>query len=113
MIPAIPSPSTRPLRERGAAGARRVKTALTLGTQAGGGRRSSARLARGEGAGMRGHLGLSPDDFDFNEGWLDIRRQVKRVRSRLVLGLPKNDHERRTPLPDWVSRNAKEYFATY
>jgi integrase len=58
-------------------------------------------------------LGLSPDDFDFNEGWLDIRRQVKRVRSRLVLGLPKNDHERRTPLPDWVSRNAKEYFATY
>jgi integrase len=58
-------------------------------------------------------LGLSPDDFDFDEGWLDVRRQIKRVRSRLVFGLPKNDHERRTPLPDWVSRTAKEYFETY
>jgi integrase len=58
-------------------------------------------------------FGLSPEDFDFDDGWLNIRRQVKRVRSRLVFGLPKNDHERRTPLPDWVGRNAKEYFETY
>ena len=46
---AIPSPSTRPPWERGTAGARRVKTALTLCIHAGGRRRGSARLARGEG----------------------------------------------------------------
>jgi hypothetical protein len=41
---------------------------------------------------------LSPDDFDFDDGWLSIRRQVKRVGSRLVFGLPKNDKERRVPI---------------
>jgi len=39
------------------AGARRVKTALTLGNQAGGRRRESARLARGKSGGVRGHPG--------------------------------------------------------
>jgi integrase len=58
-------------------------------------------------------FGLSPDDFDFDGGWLNIRRQVKRVRSRLVFGLPKNDQERRTPLPEWVGRSMKGYFDTY
>jgi integrase len=59
----------------------------------------------GAGCGARqGELfGLSPDDFDFADGWLLIRRQVKRVGSRLVFGLPKNDKERRVPLPDTVS----------
>ena len=53
----IPSPSTRPPWERASVGARRVKTALTLGTQAGGRRRRSARLARVGGDGVRGHPG--------------------------------------------------------
>jgi integrase len=48
-------------------------------------------------------LGLCPDDFDFDGGWLIIRRQLKRVRSRLVFGLPKNDKERRVPLPESVA----------
>jgi integrase len=59
----------------------------------------------GAGCGARqGEIfGLSPDDFDFDGGWLHIRRQLKRVRSRLVFGLPKNDKERKTPLPDSVA----------
>jgi integrase len=45
----------------------------------------------GAGCGARqGEIfGLCPDDFDFDGGWLHIRRQLKRVRSRLVFGLPK------------------------
>jgi integrase len=55
-------------------------------------------------------FGLAPNDFDFDGGWLNIRRQVKRVHSRLVFGLPKNDKERRTPLPESVCRVMKAYF---
>lgn len=59
----------------------------------------------GAGCGSRqGEIfGLSPDDFDLSGGWLHIRRQVKRVRSRLVFGLPKNDRERKVPLPETVA----------
>jgi integrase len=66
----------------------------------------------GAGCGLRQGeiLGVSPDDFDFDEGWLHVRRQVKRVRSCLVFGLPKTDLERRTPLPDSVARVMKAYF---
>jgi len=35
-------------------------------------------------------------------GWLHIQRQVKRVRSQLVFGLPNNDKDRRVPLPHSV-----------
>lgn len=48
-------------------------------------------------------LGLSPDDIDLEGEWLHIRRQIKRVRSRLVFGLPKNDKERKVPLPSAVA----------
>jgi integrase len=58
-------------------------------------------------------LGLSPDDFDLDGGWLHIRRQVKLVRSRLVFGLPKNDRERKTPLPESVGRVMKAYFEAF
>jgi integrase len=54
-------------------------------------------------------FGLAPHDFDFDAGWLNVRRQVKRVHSRLVFGLPKNDKERRTPLPESVCRLMKTY----
>ncbi|KUL40768.1 tyrosine-type recombinase/integrase [Actinoplanes awajinensis] len=65
----------------------------------------------GAGCGARqGEIfGLSPDDFDVEGGWLDIRRQVKMVGSRMVFGLPKNDKERRTPLPDSVARAIRDY----
>ena len=69
----------------------------------------------GAGCGVRrGEIfGLSPDDFDFDEGWVDIRRQVKRVGARLVFGLPKNDKERRVPLPDSVSRAVQQHLKDY
>lgn len=58
-------------------------------------------------------FGLAPDDFDFAGGWLHIRRQVKRVHSRLVFGLPKNNEERRTPLPEPVCRAMGRYFEVF
>lgn len=63
----------------------------------------------GAGCGLRqGEIfGLSVDDIDIDGGWLHVRRQVKKVRSRLVFGLPKNDKERRIPLPGEVSRALK------
>lgn len=69
----------------------------------------------GAGCGCRqGEIfGISPDDFDFDGGWLNVRRQVKRVRSRLVFGLPKNDKERQTPLPASVSGVMRAHFNTY
>ncbi|MCA2212564.1 tyrosine-type recombinase/integrase [Jidongwangia harbinensis] len=62
-------------------------------------------LDLGSGCGMRQGeiLGFSVDDLNFDTGWIHIRRQVKRVRSRLVFGLPKNDKDRRVPLPDSVA----------
>ena len=60
-------------------------------------------LGAGCGARQGEIFGLSADDFDFADGRLTIRRQVKRVGSRLVFGLPKNDTERRVPLPDSVA----------
>ncbi|MEV0274115.1 site-specific integrase [Hamadaea sp. NPDC050747] len=57
----------------------------------------------GVGCGMRqGEIfGLSVDDLDFGDsgsGWLQVQRQVKIVRNRLVFGLPKNDKDRRIPV---------------
>ncbi|MEU4691018.1 tyrosine-type recombinase/integrase [Actinoplanes sp. NPDC023714] len=54
---------------------------------------------------------MAPDDFD--SGWLTIRRQVKRVRSRLVFGLPKNDKERQTLLPASVGREIQAHMAEF
>jgi integrase len=69
----------------------------------------------GAGCGLRqGEIfGISPDDFDMDGGWLNIRRQVKQVRGRAVFGLPKNDKERQTPLPESVARAVKTYLADF
>lgn len=59
----------------------------------------------GSGCGLRqGEIfGLAVEDIDFVDGWIYVRQQVKRVRSRLVFGLPKNDKGRRVPLADAIS----------
>ena len=69
----------------------------------------------GAGCGARqGEIfGLSPDDLDVDGGWLHIRRQIKRVRSRLVFGLTKNDKERRVPLPETVAAVLQAHLSTY
>ncbi len=65
----------------------------------------------GAGCGARqGEIfGLSPGDFDFADGWLTVRRQVKRVGSHLVFGLPKNDKERQVPVPDLVAAAVRSH----
>ncbi|MEU4779918.1 site-specific integrase [Micromonospora sp. NPDC023633] len=69
----------------------------------------------GAGCGMRqGEIfGLGVEDVDFVSGWVHVVRQVKVVRSRLVFGLPKNDRDRRVPLPDSVAQSLKEHADKY
>ncbi|BCJ29626.1 tyrosine-type recombinase/integrase [Actinocatenispora sera] len=65
----------------------------------------------GAGCGLRqGEIfGLSPDDVDLDAGVIHVRRQVKRVRSRLVFGLPKNDRDRHVPLPSMIARRIEDH----
>ncbi|MBW6436700.1 site-specific integrase [Actinoplanes hulinensis] len=67
----------------------------------------------GSGCGLRqGEIfGLAAEDIDFVNGWLHIRRQVKRVRSRLVFGLPKNNKDRRIPLADAIAEILAQHIA--
>jgi integrase len=69
----------------------------------------------GAGCGMRqGEIfGLGVDTVDLDGGWIDVVRQVKMVRSRLVLGLPKNDRPRRVPLPGTVARELRRHMRAY
>lgn len=59
----------------------------------------------GAGAGLRqGEIfGLSPDDIDFDEQVLHVRRQVKVLRGGLVFALPKSDDERTVPLEEQLA----------
>jgi integrase len=77
--------------------------------------RYQATIDIGAGCGARqGEIfGLCPDDVDIDDGWLHIRRQLKRVRSRLVFGLPKNDKERKVPLPVSVARVMDAHMRDY
>jgi integrase len=75
--------------------------------------RPAVDIGAGCGARQGEIFGISPDDFDTDGGWLTIRRQVKQVRGRAVFGLPKNDKERQTPLPDSVARSVKSYLAEF
>jgi integrase len=73
--------------------------------------RYRAMVDVGAGCGARqGEIfGLGEGDVDFDGGWLHVHRQVKRVYSRLVFGLPKNDRGRRVPMPDSVARALREH----
>ncbi|GIM93808.1 NUDIX domain-containing protein [Paractinoplanes toevensis] len=70
-------------------------------------------VGAGCGARLGEIFGLSSEDFDFDSGWLTIRRQVKRVGSRMVFGLPKNDKERQVPLPESVSEAVQGHLAAF
>lgn len=58
----------------------------------------------GAGLGLRqGEIfGISPDDVDFLRGTVEVRRQVRQVRSRLVFAPPKANKTRTVPLPSSV-----------
>jgi integrase len=69
----------------------------------------------GAGLGLRqGEIfGLSPDDVDFLRGSVEVRRQVKQVKSRLVFSLPKANKIRTVPLPSSVRDLLAAYLAKY
>jgi integrase len=83
--------------------------------RAGLGDRYKAMVDVGAGCGCRqGEIfGLGVDDIDFDGGWIHVRRQVKRVRARLVFGLPKNDKERKIPLPASVAHALKTHMDAF
>jgi integrase len=86
-----------------------------LAIQAGLARRYQAMVDLGAGCGMRqGEIfGLAEEDFDFADGWVHVQRQLKRVWSRLVFGAPKNDHDRRIPLPATVAKAVQAHLADW
>lgn len=69
----------------------------------------------GAGCGMRqGEIfGVGDEDLDLAGGWVHVQRQLKRIRSKLVFGLPKNDKDRRIPLPASVADRLREHMERY
>jgi integrase len=67
----------------------------------------------GVGLGLRqGEIfGLSPDDVDFLRGTVEVRRQVRQVKSRLVFAAPKANKTRTVPLPSSVRDLLAAYLA--
>jgi integrase len=67
----------------------------------------------GVGLGLRqGEIfGLSPDDVDFLRGTVEVRRQVRQVKSRLVFAPPKANRIRTVPLPSSVRDLLAAYLA--
>ncbi|WUT38474.1 hypothetical protein OID54_29350 [Streptomyces sp. NBC_00690] len=63
----------------------------------------------GAGLGLRQGeaFGLSLDDFDFEEGVVHIRRQVKMVRASLCFALPKGRKVRDVALPSSIGEAAQ------
>ena len=69
----------------------------------------------GVGCGLRQGeaFGLAPGDFDFAEGVLHVRRQVKIVRGTLYLAPPKGGKERDVPLPRSVAVPLAEHMKRF
>jgi integrase len=47
---------------------------------------------------------IALEDFDFDDGIVKVRRQIKNLSGSYIFALPKNDRERVVPLPDWAIR---------
>lgn len=58
-------------------------------------------------------FGVALEDFDFAEGKLHVRRQVKKLGKDYVYAFPKNDKERTVPLPEWVSQTVRIHIAKF
>lgn len=70
-------------------------------------------LAIGAGCGLRQGeaFGLAVDDVDFLGRVVHIRRQVKVIRHKLVLALPKGGKTREVPLPEQLALDLSAYLA--
>ncbi|WP_440100116.1 tyrosine-type recombinase/integrase [Streptosporangium sp. H16] len=69
----------------------------------------------GAGCGMRSGewFGLALEDIDFDEQVIHVRRQIKKLGSKFVFALPKNDKERVVPMPEWVSLYLRSHIERY
>ncbi|MFG1621755.1 tyrosine-type recombinase/integrase [Kribbella sp. NPDC049227] len=68
---------------------------------------SAAGLRQGE------MLGLSVDDFDFEDLVIRVRRQVKRLGKEYAFALPKNDRERIVPMSTSLAKMVKTHIARF
>ncbi|GAA1582145.1 hypothetical protein GCM10009789_39860 [Kribbella sancticallisti] len=69
----------------------------------------------GSAAGLRqGELfGLSVDDFDFTLMLIRVQRQVKRLGTKFVYALPKNDKERFVPMSPVLAKTVKSHLERF
>ena len=58
-------------------------------------------------------MAVAPDDFDFTEQMIHVRRQLKKLGKYHVYGLPKNDLERDVPLPEWAAAATRVHVTRY
>ena len=58
-------------------------------------------------------LGMGEADFDFDEHVPHVRRQLKKLDTEHIFGLPKNDRERDVPMPSWVEVMAQQHFRRF
>lgn len=56
---------------------------------------------------------VAVSDVDFLGRWLYINRQIKLVRGKVVLALPKGGKKRRVPLPEWVGFALAEHLREF
>lgn len=77
--------------------------------------RFAAMLDIGVGAGLRqGEVfGLAVEDIDAKAGVIHVRRQVKKIGSKLVFALPKNRKTRTVPIPPYLARAVQEHSAQF
>jgi integrase len=67
----------------------------------------------GVGAGLRaGELfGLAVEDIDEESGRIHVRRQIKKVGSKLCFALPKGQKTRAVPVPDYLLKRISDHLA--
>ena len=71
-------------------------------------------LAAGLGLRQGEVFGLSPDDVDFESGYVEVRRQVKVLRNNQpIFGLPKGNKVRTVPLPAEVAKLLAAYLVEH
>ncbi|MEV4752163.1 site-specific integrase [Streptosporangium sp. NPDC049248] len=78
-------------------------------------RQFQATVSVGAGIGLRqGEIfGLSPDDIDWLRGVVEVRRQVKVIKGKLVFALPKGDKTREVPLAELVKVDLAEHMREF